>query len=87
MAKHPPVAHDYYYLPEFKKVIFSIQVKLTKEDLAGGDGERREGITGSTSTAAAAEQMQEGQDDGGSCAGKFISDIITTNILQRLLCV
>ena len=58
-----------------------------QDDLAGGDGERREGITGSTSTAAAAEQMQEGQDDGGSCAGKFISDIITTNILQRLLCV
>ena len=27
----PPVAHDYYYIPEFKKVTFSIQVKLTKE--------------------------------------------------------
>ena len=82
----PPVAHDYHYIPQFKKVTFSIQVKLTNEDLAGGGGERREGIIGSTSTAAA-EQMQEGQDDGGSCAGKFISDIITTNILQRLLCV
>ena len=26
------------------------QVKLTKEDLGGGDGERREGINGATST-------------------------------------
>ena len=63
------------------------QVKLTNEDLGGGDGERREGINGASSTTAAAEQMQEGQDDGGSCAGDFIHHYNKTNILRRLFCV
>ena len=52
----------------------AIQVQLTEEDLEGGDRERR---AGATVTTAAADrkaggdvgQRQQGQDDGGGCAG------------------
>ena len=46
----------------------AIQVQLSEEDLRGLRGERRDG-TGATPSTTAAEQRQQGQDDGSNLAG------------------